>query len=92
MSNYETKMKQLGILRSDLKGFSYRLISYYQKKSDEDKKAYDDNADILLEQYLNTDIQKINKNIKTLTTITIVYVIVTIIAVAMIFLALLFKN
>jgi len=85
-------MKQLGILRSDLKGCSYRLISYYQKKSDEDKKAYDDNADILLEQYLNTDIQKINKNIKTLTTITIVYVIVTIIAVAMIFLALLFKN
>lgn len=78
MSKYLTKLGQLSLINKKDRSVYYRLISGYNKSSDDEKKALDDNADILIEQYLNTDVQNINKNVKTLTTIAVIYFIISV--------------
>ena len=80
MSLFITRMEQLKLLQRRKTGLADRKISIYKKSSIEEQKAMDDNAEILIQSYLNTDLQSIRENVKTLTTITIIYFVISILA------------
>jgi len=91
MSNYETKMRQLGNLQrlgflSNLEsGLSTHLFVKYQKANDEDKKALDDNAETIFNTYFNDDNnQNIKKNVFTMTIIMVVYAALSLLSVLLI--------
>jgi hypothetical protein len=81
MSIYIAKMGQLALLQKEKKSFVYNKIANYKMASDEEKKALDDNAEVIFQYYYNNRLQNINKNVKTLTTITIIYFVLNLIGI-----------
>ncbi|PIY10426.1 MAG: hypothetical protein COZ17_09890 [Flavobacteriaceae bacterium CG_4_10_14_3_um_filter_33_47] len=78
MSKLVIKMEQLAILRKKQTAYAKMMIKRYNKATDEDKKAFDDNAELLFETQLNSDIQSIRANIHTITVILVSYAVITI--------------